>query len=101
MVTKKQKDYLDVVWDNATLGNMIASLRQCDDISQTALAEKVGVSKQFLSNVENNKKSVGIKFVQKIASVLDYPVEPFLELMVRDQIKKEGLKVLVKITAVS
>lgn len=101
MVSKKQRNYLDVVWDNATIGNMIASLRQCDDLSQTELAAKVGVSKQFLSNVENNKKTIGIKFIQKIADALDYPVEPFLELLVRDQIKKEGLKVQVKITAVS
>lgn len=101
MVTQKQKNYLDVVWDKTTLGNMIASLRQCDGISQKGLAEKTGVSKQFLSNVENNKKNVGIKFVKKIAKALDYPVEPFLELLIRDQIKKEGLNVEVKITAAS
>lgn len=96
---KKQKDYLDVVWDQVTLGSMIVSLRQCDGITQKDLAAKLGVSKQFLSNVENNRKSVGIKFVRKVAEALSYPVEPFLELLVRDQIAKEGLQVEVSIKA--
>lgn len=99
MKSKKQKDFLDVVWDQATLGSMIASLRQCEEISQKDLAEAIGVSKQFLSNVENNRKSVGIKFVSKVAKSLDYPIEPFLELLVKDQIEKEGYKVNVSITS--
>ncbi len=101
MATKKQKNYLDVVWDQSTLGSMIFSLRQCDGISQTQLAEQIGVSKQFLNSVEKNRKRVGIKFVQKIAEALDYPIEPFLELLVKDQIAKEGLKVNVSITAIA
>lgn len=99
MVTKKQKDYLDVVWDQATLGSMISSLRRCDGISQTQLAEDIGVSKQFLNSVEKNRKRVGIKFVQKISTALDYPVEPFLELLVKDQIAREGIDVEVSITS--
>ncbi|MBI2601718.1 MAG: helix-turn-helix transcriptional regulator [Deltaproteobacteria bacterium] len=99
MVTKKQKDFLNVVWDQSTLGSMISSLRQCDGISQTQLAEKIGTSKQFLNSVERNRKRVGIKFVQKVAEALDYPVEPFLELLVKDQIAREGIKVDVSITA--
>ncbi len=99
MVRKKQKDYLDVVWDQSTLGSMISSLRQCDGISQTQLAEKIGVSKQFLNSVEKNRKRVGIKFAQKVADALQYPVEPFLELLIKDQIAREGIKVDVSITA--
>lgn len=99
MVTKKQKDYLDVIWDQSTLGSMIASLRQCDGITQTQLAESIGVSKQFLNSIERSRKRVGIKFVQKISIALDYPIEPFLELLVKDQISREGLKVEVSITS--
>ena len=101
MVTRKQKDYLDVVWDKSTLGSMISSLRQCDGISQTQLAVKIGVSKQFLNSVEKNRKHVGIKFVQKVSEALEYPVEPFLELLVKDQIAREGINVDVSITALA
>ena len=95
---RKQKDYLDVIWDHATLGSMIKSLRMCAELSQTHLAEQLGVSKQFLNGVEANRKLVGIPFIKKLSTTLGYPVEPFLELLVRDQLRKEGLERMVSIT---
>lgn len=74
---------------------MISSLRQCDGVSQTGLAEKLGVSKRFLNSVEKNKRNVSIKFLKKVSVELGYPVEPFLELMFKDQLEKEDINILV------
>jgi transcriptional regulator with XRE-family HTH domain len=93
----KKKDYLDVVWDQATLGSMVRSLRMCDEVSQTELAKKIGCSRQFLNAVEHNRKSVGIPFVRKLSEALDYPVEPFLELLMTEQLNKEGMALSVTI----
>lgn len=94
-----KKNYLDTVWDQSTLGSMIYALRLCDDISQTNLAEKIGVSRQFMSNVEKNKAAVGIGFLKKLSSALDYPIEPFLELYFKEQLSKEGIKGKVSVDA--
>ena len=96
----RKKDYLDAVWDQTTLGGLISALRSCDEVSQKDLAEKIGVSPQFLSSVEHNKKTVGVKFIMKVAKALDYPPEAFLELFVRDWIAKDGPSAEVKITLV-
>lgn len=47
-----------------------------DEISQVELAKKLGVSKQFLSDVEHNRKDVGIDFAKNVSSVLGYSIEP-------------------------
>lgn len=48
------------IWDGMTFGGLVRSLRVSDVISQVDLAKKIGVSKQFLSDVENNRKDVGV-----------------------------------------
>ena len=49
------------VWNTMTFGSLVRSLRLSDEISQVNLAKKIGVSKQFLSDVEHNRKEIGIE----------------------------------------
>ena len=77
------------------------SLRLSDEISQVELAKKIGVSKQFLSDIENNRKEVGIAFAKKIASTLEYSIEPLIELLIRDQLRKQDLDYIVELKHVS
>src|SRR3990167_957766 len=101
MSTKKNKtlnalEATKDVWDKMTFGGLIRSLRMSDEISQVALAKKIRVSKQFLSDVEHNRKEVGISFAKKIAVVLGYSIEPFIELLIRDQLRRQRLKYIVE-----
>lgn len=87
-------DALDVtqdIWNEMTFGGAIRSLRLCDEISQVELAKKIGVSKQFLSDVEHDRKEVGIGFAKKVAASLGYSIEPLIELLIRDQLKRQKL----------
>ena len=61
-----------------TFGGLIRSLRMSDELSQVELAKKLGVSKQFLSDVEHNRKEVGISFAKKFSAVLGYSIEPLI-----------------------
>ncbi len=74
-----------------TLGQMLKSLRKCEGLKISELAERLGVNKQFLSAVENNKKQVGIEFIKQIASILDTPADTLLEIYFRDVLRKHGL----------
>ncbi len=89
--TRNALDETKDVWDNMTFGGLVRSLRMSDEISQVALAEKIGVSKQFLSDVERNKKDIGIPFAKKVSEALGYSIEPLLELLIRDQLKRYHL----------
>lgn len=79
------------IWQQTTFGSLIRSLRMSDEISQVTLAKKLGVSKQFLSNVEHDRKTVGIDFAKKVATALEYSIEPLLELLIKQQLQKQQL----------
>lgn len=103
-MTIKSKNALKAtkdIWDKMTFGSLIRSLRMSDEISQVALAKKIGVSKQFLSDVEHNRKEVGISFAKKVSSALGYSIEPLLELLIRDQLKRQKLHYEVEIKKAS
>ena len=89
------------VWAKMTFGGLVRSLRMSDEISQIDLAKKIGVSKQFLSDVEHNRKEVGISFAKKVSSALHYSIEPLLELLIRDQLKRQRLYYTVEIKKAS
>lgn len=99
----KSKDSLNAldatmdIWDNMTFGSLIYSLRISDGITQLELAKRIGVSKQFLSDVEHNRKEVGIAFAKKISEALGYSIEPLIELLIRDQLRRQDLDYIVEL----
>jgi len=88
-------------WDKMTFGGLIRALRMSDEITQVQLAKKIGVSKQFLSDVEHNRKDVGMAFAKKVAAALGYSIEPLLELLIKQQLKRQRLHYTVEIKKAS
>lgn len=80
-----------------SLGQLVRSLRECDEISQVALAEKLGVSRQFLSDVEHDRKAVGVDFAKKLSKSMGYPIETFLQPLINAQLKRAGIKCEVEV----
>ena len=89
------------VWNEMTFGGLVHSLRISDEITQVELAKRVGVSKQFLSDVEHNRKDVGINFAKKISDTLGYSIEPLIELLIKDQLKRQHLNYIVELKKAS
>jgi len=89
------------VWNKMTFGGLVRSLRLSDAISQVELGKKIGVSKQFLSDVEHNRKDVGMEFAKKVSDALGYSIEPLIELLIRDQLRKQHLDYIVELKRAS
>lgn len=85
------------IWNEMTFGGLVHSLRLSEEITQVDLAKRVGVSKQFLSDVEHNRKDVGIAFAKKLSDALGYSIEPLIELLVRDQLRRQHLNYIVEL----
>ena len=85
------------IWNAMTFGGLVHSLRLSEEITQVDLAKRVGVSKQFLSDVEHNRKDVGIAFAKKLSDALGYSIEPLIELLVRDQLRRQHLNYIVEL----
>jgi transcriptional regulator with XRE-family HTH domain len=61
-----------------TVGERIRDIRLDLDLNQDQLAEQAGLSKGFLSDVENNKRNIGSENLLKIANVLGASVDYLL-----------------------
>lgn len=89
------------IWNEMSFGGLVRSLRKSDEIPQTELAKRLEVSKSFLSDDENNRKDVGILFAKKVADALGYSIEPLVELLIRDQLRKQNLNYIVELKCAS
>lgn len=68
----------------ATVGDRIREVRDEMRMTQDRLAELSGLSKGFLSDVENNKRNIGAQNLLKIANVLGASVDYLLRGEVAD-----------------
>jgi putative transcriptional regulator len=57
------------------LRNRLKELRARHDLTQEALAQKVGVSRQTISSIEKGGYSPSVKLALRIARVLQVPLE--------------------------
>ncbi len=55
-------------------GTIIKLLRTAEDTSQLTLAERLGVSRAYLSQVENNRKQPGLLFLKEVSKTFDVPL---------------------------
>ncbi|MCE3398542.1 helix-turn-helix domain-containing protein, partial [Staphylococcus aureus] len=53
------------------IGDNIKKIRKEKKLSQSDLAASLEISQSYLSDLENNRKNIGIKTVEKIAKKLD------------------------------
>lgn len=61
-----------------TVGDRIREIREEMQMNQEQLAERAGLSKGFLSDIENNKRNIGSENLLKIANVLGASVDYLL-----------------------
>jgi len=67
-------------------------------MTQEEVAEKLGVKKQFISDVERGVKKVGIDFIISYAKIFNTPPDYFIKLYFRDMLRKHGLERKITIT---
>lgn len=72
-------------------GDIIKELRTAHNYSQVQLAEKLGVSKQTVSNWENNNILPSIDMLIRISSFFSVTTDYLLELDTRHYIEVTGL----------
>lgn len=60
------------------LHDALRLVRVYHDYSQTKLAEELGVSKSYLSEIESGKKNVSIELLDKYSGVFNIPVSSLL-----------------------
>ena len=82
-----------------TLGGFIESIRLGEEMSQTAIARKLGISPSHLCDIEKGRKVVGPKRAARFAKMLGRSPEQFVRLSLQELIDEAGLKMRVSIDA--
>ena len=62
----KERDELEAGYENFKIGALIHDARIEKGMTQDQLAEKVGMTKSYISKIENNIKEARISTLQKI-----------------------------------
>jgi len=55
-------------------GSIIYRMRQAESWSQSELAEKLGVTRVYLSQIENGRKQASIELLRKVARTFGVPL---------------------------
>ena len=82
-----------------TFGQMLSSLRKCEEMSQTEMARRLGVSTQKLCDVEKGRRFIGVDRALQWANALGQSEFLFVSLLVEDQLRKHGIAVRVMLQA--
>jgi XRE family transcriptional regulator, master regulator for biofilm formation len=80
-----------------TLGEKFKELRKARGYSQEAIADKLGVSKSFISLIESNKREPGPEFITKAAALFDVDIAEFYTHKIKspEDLDKEGLRWII------
>ena len=66
------------------IGNRIYELRKSQKLSQEKLAEKIGVTRQTISNWELNESSPDLKQAKELSNVFSISLDELVENDIRD-----------------
>ncbi len=105
MITKKSKDSSgsklekQVLGQYLTFGMAVEALRARDDYSQVEFAKKLGVSRQYLCDVEKGRRLVSPEQAARFAKAFGHPPAVLVRLALQDAVTEGGLKLIVKVEA--
>ena len=60
-------------------GKQLRQIRRVKDITQEKLAEEIGVSAEFISNMERGKAAPSFETLEKLACVLETDIQEFFK----------------------
>lgn len=102
MTTKKKKSaalkFLEnLTGSKLTFANLITSIRECEELSQAEFAKSLGISRQYLCDIERNRRFISPKAAAEFANKLGYSPQQFVRLCLQDLLDREGLHLTVEI----
>jgi DNA-binding transcriptional regulator YiaG len=62
----------------------LKAIRMGEEMTQVLFAKTLGVSKQYLYDIEHNRRSVSPKMAEKFATIIGYSQKLFIKLCLQD-----------------
>lgn len=105
MTTRKSKRSSDsslekrILGGTLTFGGAVEGLRMGENLSQAAFARRLGVSRQYLCDVEKGRRLVSPDQAAKFARAFGHPPNVLVQLALQDAVRASGLKLKVTVEA--
>jgi DNA-binding XRE family transcriptional regulator len=81
-----------------TFGNLLKAYREGEELTQVEMAKKIKLSKQSLNDIESGRKIPSISRAISLAKKVGILSELAVELVLQDQLNREKLKMVVKVS---
>ena len=105
MTIRKSKDSLaskleeEMLGGPLTFGMAVEALRVRDGMSQVAFAKRLGVSRQYLCDVEKGRRLVSPEQAARFAKAFGHPPNVLVRLALQDAVTESGLDLKVIVEA--
>jgi transcriptional regulator with XRE-family HTH domain len=97
---ERAEDYLEkLIGGPLTFGGALSALRASENESLAQFAERLGVTRMHLSDIEHGRRTVSLERAAKFAAALGQNEAQFVRLALQDQVRDAGLKLRVEIHA--
>lgn len=102
MSTKKSntmKNLEKITGTSVSFRELIWSIRMGENLSQTAFAKTLKISKSHLNDIEKGRKAVSPERAAKFAKILGYSRKHFVQMALQDIVDGAGLRLKVQVSA--
>lgn len=82
-----------------TLGRALSALRESEGESLSQFAQRLGISRSHLSDIEHGRRSPSLQRASEFARALGHHEAQFVRLALQDQVREAGLKLRVEVNA--
>jgi transcriptional regulator with XRE-family HTH domain len=95
--TQETIDFLENLSGPLTLGSMIQAIRKGEEMSQVEFANLLGVSKQYLCDIEHERRFISPKMAATFATKLGYSKEQFIRICLKDMLWRDGFSYMIEL----
>jgi len=91
-MSQKSLEFLEkITGKKVTFSNTLWAIRECEELSQSEMAKQLGVSRQYLCDIEHGRRAVSPSMAANFAIKLGYLPAHFIQLAMQDELNKAGL----------
>ena len=73
------------------------AIRQGEEMSQVEFAKQLGITRQYLCDIEHGRRSVSPKMAAEYAEILGYSKNQFVRLCLQDLLDRDGLAMTIDV----
>lgn len=94
---KALKQLETISGESLTLGSLLRAIREGEEMSQVAFAKLLGISRQYICDIEHRRRFVSPRAAYQYAKLLEYSAEQFIRLALQDELDNGNVPYIVEV----